>query len=108
MYCCCMKLESVSYLCRHMFAIMKHAKMIEMPSGCILERWAIHAKKDTNLNETTDQLEGGDASVEMARFAYLNSFSGKSTRIASRNFEGFKNLRDAFAKLMTDMAQDDL
>jgi len=51
MYCCCMKLESVGFPCRHMFAVMKYANMKEIPSGCILRRWTIWAKKQIVLNE---------------------------------------------------------
>jgi len=52
MYCCCIKLESVGFAYRHMFAVMKYANMKEISSGCILRRWTIWPKNKLHLMKT--------------------------------------------------------
>jgi len=61
MYCCCMKLESVGFPCRHIFAVMKYANMKGISSSCILWRWPVCAKEQIALNEdsTTHEEDSG-------------------------------------------------
>ena len=104
MYCCCLKLESIGYPCRHMFAVMKYEKMKQIPAGCIYKRWTKHAKDNVIEGETTTTTTTteNDESQEMSRFLSLNGFSSKVNRFASRNQEMYDKMKDHYAKILIE------
>ena len=55
-----MKLESVDFSCRHMFAVMKYANMKEILGGIIFRRWTIEAQQQIQLNEDNFAYEEQD------------------------------------------------
>ncbi|KAL4383302.1 hypothetical protein GQ457_15G015820 [Hibiscus cannabinus] len=66
MRCCCMKLESVGFPCRHMFAVLKYEKVKEIPRGCIMKRWTINAKED-GLEKKDECVESDNPTTVQAR-----------------------------------------
>ncbi|KAL4377675.1 hypothetical protein GQ457_02G036430 [Hibiscus cannabinus] len=99
MCCCCMKLESVGFPCRHMFAVLKYEKAKEIPQGCILKRWTIHAKNIVELKKNDTDIEGDNPAAIQARYANLASFCMNICHRASQSYETFNEVKDQFAKM---------
>ncbi|KAL4278814.1 hypothetical protein GQ457_03G033600 [Hibiscus cannabinus] len=96
---CCMKLESVGFPCRHMFAVLKYEKAKEIPQGCILKRWTIHAKNTVELKKNDTDIEGDNPAAIEARYANLASFCMNICHRASQSYETFNEVKDQFAKM---------
>lgn len=100
MYCCCLKLESIGYPCRHMFAVMKYKGMKEIPPGCIVQRWSKLAKANY-AKDPTDENKEDDNSRETiaARRAHLSYILKPIIDIAVRSADTYTELKEMFGKL---------
>ncbi|KAL4363690.1 hypothetical protein GQ457_04G017920 [Hibiscus cannabinus] len=99
MSCCCMKLESVGFPCRHMFAVLKYEKAKEIPQGCIFKRWTIHAKRDAGLEKKNEDVEDDNPTTVQARYSNLASYCTTICRRASQTYKTFNEVKDQFAKM---------
>ncbi|KAL4319929.1 hypothetical protein GQ457_18G013090 [Hibiscus cannabinus] len=99
MHCCCMKLESVGFPCRHMFAVLKYEKAKEIPQGCILKRWTINAKNTVELKKNDMDIKGDNPAAIQARYAHLASFCMNICHRASQSYETFNEVKDQIAKM---------
>ncbi|KAL4310833.1 hypothetical protein GQ457_01G049760 [Hibiscus cannabinus] len=99
MYCCCMKFESVGFPCRHMFAVLKYEKAKEIPRGCILKRWTIHAKRDVGLEKKNEDVEDDNSTTVQARYSNLASYCMTICRRAAQTYKTFNEVKDQFAKM---------
>lgn len=107
MACCCMKLNSTGFPCRHMFAVMKFKGMTELPQGCILRRWTMRAKLHiTNSTEHLQLQKDDDEKAATGRYAFLITLSCQLCRMVSTSYERSTWLRDKLAKMLLDTERD--
>ncbi|XP_056695564.1 protein FAR1-RELATED SEQUENCE 5-like [Spinacia oleracea] len=107
MYCCCMKLEPVGIPCRHMFAVMKYARMNEIPRGCILRRWMKYAKTCLYYGHTLDEFKEQTDTAMVGRFAYLNGLGIQICRLAATSYKGSLWLKNVFSKVLISLETHD-
>ncbi|WCJ37596.1 hypothetical protein M5689_018717 [Euphorbia peplus] len=100
MYCCCMKLESVGFPCRHMIVVLKYLHAKKLSSSCILKRWTMYAKEDLDLPKENEEAECNNAITVKARYSSLISlYMNICHRASNDTLQGFKDIRDQFAKM---------
>ncbi|KAL4302916.1 hypothetical protein GQ457_10G007550 [Hibiscus cannabinus] len=93
------KFESVGFPCRHMFAVLKYEKMKEIPRGCILKRWTIHAKRDVGLEKKNEDVEDDNSTTVQARYSNIASYCMTICRRATQTYKTFNEVKDQFAKM---------
>lgn len=104
MYCCCMKLESVGFPCRHMFAVLKYLHATQLPKGCIMTRWTIYAKEDLDQPKQNEGEEHNSELAVQTRFSTLSSLCMNICHQASRDtFKVFKDIREQFVKISLNL-----
>ncbi|KAL4303519.1 hypothetical protein GQ457_10G011920 [Hibiscus cannabinus] len=105
MHCCCMKLESVGFPCRHLFAVLKYEKAKEIPRGCIMKRWTIYAKED-GLQKKDECVESDNPTTVQARYSNLASYCVNICHRASQTLKTFNEVKDQFAKMSLKLQAD--
>ncbi|KMT02180.1 hypothetical protein BVRB_9g206970 [Beta vulgaris subsp. vulgaris] len=84
-----------------MFAVMKAKGMVEIPKGCILQRWTIRAKLHlSNPHGYLSLHNTNDETAATGRFAFLNGMSKQLCRMVSTSYEQFMWLKDKLVKML--------
>ncbi|GER38837.1 FAR1-related sequence 5 [Striga asiatica] len=98
--CSCLQFETVGWPCAHMFAVMKAEHIKEIPSTCVMKRWARNAKEN-ELNKKEPEIRKDV--TQNARYGSLISLCNKMCYYASLCDEGYGELCDTITRVTNRM-----
>lgn len=108
-HCSCMLFETRGIPCRHIIVVLRGAKMNELPSHLILERW----KKMVNRRALYDRCgnlleENESSSLDLAKWRMVSEIRetlDDTIRLAEHSSEELEALRNALLDMKRNMSQ---
>ncbi|KAL6134253.1 hypothetical protein ACLB2K_066485 [Fragaria x ananassa] len=101
--CSCQLFEHEGIPCSHLFNVMKHERMREIPRSLILKRWTKEAKSDVHSTVPKDNTPS--ESLQSARHGDLTYLGSKISYLASQTEEGTTILKKELNKLEPILAE---
>ncbi|KAL6184741.1 hypothetical protein ACLB2K_046141 [Fragaria x ananassa] len=110
--CSCQLFEHEGIPCSHLFNVMKHERMREIPRSLILKRWTKEAKsevqstvpKDNTPSETLRSARHGDLTYLGSKISYLASQTEEGTAILKKELNKLEPILAEVLNQQKDMS----